>query len=483
MCSDPDLVQEAPGVRIHNVIPMIPKEQIFARDGSNGINVRYFNDGSDKPIIDEIHPHPQAMMFGRLREGIKAEGFHYEISTTLIPKTTGLHTIGARTTGSCVVKVNGKEVCLATTLKQTETNPLIRLPQKTMTGIEVEDFLFRPQNLQVLAQVQMTAGTPYFIDLIVQPHKPAAVTGEPIIHSAMLCYMESYSNAADIAAAVQVASTADVTLIFAGRTPEHESEGFDAADISLPANQVQMIKAVAAASRRSVVILSCGNPIDVQDFVEDVDAVVNAHFLGQEGAAALAEVLFGEVCPSGKLAVSWPKRMADAPSSSFYPARETESGWEMSCGEGVGMGYRHAWKKSALQWPFGFGLSYTTFEISSLAVKRVITSGAAEEGEVVVEVVVANTGNVDGAEVVQVYVEDVVSSVSRPSKELKGFAKVVVQSQSSETVSITLKDKYAFSFWDEGSKKWTVEAGEFKIHVGECVASVQLDTGFSWSGL
>jgi len=111
LSADPKNVQTANGVKVHNVIPLIPVPQIFARDGSNGINVRYFNNGSDQPVIDEIHPAPAAVMFGRIRDGLKPEAFHYEISTTVIPKTTGLHAIGARTTGSCVVKVNSKEVC------------------------------------------------------------------------------------------------------------------------------------------------------------------------------------------------------------------------------------------------------------------------------------------------------------------------------------------------------------------------------------
>lgn len=110
-CLNPELVQECSGVRIHNVIPIVPTEQIFAQDGSNGVRVRYFNAGSDQPVIDEVQAVPHAVMFGRLREGVNADGFHYEVSTTLVPKTTGLHTIGARTTGSCSVKVNGKEAC------------------------------------------------------------------------------------------------------------------------------------------------------------------------------------------------------------------------------------------------------------------------------------------------------------------------------------------------------------------------------------
>lgn len=110
MCADPEMVKEASGVRIHNIIPIILAEQIFARNGSNGIDVRYFNDGSDRAVIEEVQPMPQAIMFGRIKEGLRADAFHYEISTTLIPKTTGCHTIGTQATGTCLLKVNGNEV-------------------------------------------------------------------------------------------------------------------------------------------------------------------------------------------------------------------------------------------------------------------------------------------------------------------------------------------------------------------------------------
>lgn len=323
---------------------------------------------------------------------------------------------------------------------------------------------------------------PYFLKLMVQPHKPAAMTGEPLVHGVKLCYIEEYSDCDAISEAVTVAENADATIIFAGRNAEYESEGFDMPEIALPANQVKMIKEVAAASRRSVLILHCGNPIDVRDFIDDVDAIICAHFLGQEGGNALAEILYGKVNPSGKLSVTWPKKLEDTPSYQSFPAAETTRGWEISCGEGLGVGYRHNWVNSP-QFAFGFGLSYTSFELSSLKVTRPSTATAIGDNEIIVEVVLSNIGLVSGAEVIQVYVEDVASSVPRPSRELKAFEKNYLEPQTSETIRFCIKEKYAFSYWNEKARCWRAEAGEFRIHVGDLVAQIRLEQDFSWGGL
>ncbi|OBT92179.1 hypothetical protein VE01_10059 [Pseudogymnoascus verrucosus] len=463
--SHPEFVTGSEGVKVHATIPICAEDQIFARNGEHGVDVSYFNDRIEMPITEEFQKIPQVVMLGRIKPGLKAEGFHYEMSTTLIPTTTGLHTIGIHATGSFLLTVNGKEVL-----------------SETVSGITVEDFLFKPERLEVRCQVEMKAGMPYFLKLVVQPHKPASMTGEPLVHGAKLCYIEEYSDCNAISEAVAVAEHADATIIFAGRNSEYESEGFDLPEITLPANQVKMIKKVAAASRRSVLILHCGNPIDVRDFIDDVDAIICAHFLGQEGGNALAEILYGKVNPSGKLAVTWPKKLEDTPSYQSFPATETARGWEISCGEGIGLGYRHNWVNSP-QFAFGFGLSYTSFELSSLKVTRSNTAASVGDNEIIVEVELSNTGPVSGAEVVQVYVEDVASSVTRPSRELKAFEKTHLEPQTSETIRFFIKDKYAFSYWDEETRCWRAEAGEFKIHVGDLVAQIHLEQGFSWKGL
>ncbi|KFY33720.1 hypothetical protein V494_07379 [Pseudogymnoascus sp. VKM F-4513 (FW-928)] len=463
--SNPELVKSSGGVKVHATIPICAEDQMYARNGEHGVDVRYFNNGVEMPVIEEFQKLPQIIMLGRIKPGLKAEGFNYEMSTTLIPTTTGLHTIGIQATGSFVLTVNGKDVL-----------------SETVSGVTVEDFLFKPTRLEVRCQVAMKAGTPYFLKLVVQQYIPAANTGEPLVHAAKICYLEEYSDSDAIFEAVAVAESADTTIIFAGRNAEYESEGYDMPEITLPANQVEMIKSVAAASRRSVLILHCGNPIDVRSFIDDVDAIICAHFLGQEGGNALAEILYGVANPSGKLAVTWPKKLDDTPSYPYFPAVETARGWEISCGEGVGLGYRHNWA-NAPQFSFGFGLSYTLFKLSSLQLTRSNTAVSVDENKIMLEVLLSNIGPVSGAEVVQVYVEDVASSVSRPSRELKAFEKVHLEPQASETIRFCIKEKHAFSYWDEETGSWRAEAGEFRIHVGDLVASIHLGQGFSWSGL
>ncbi|KFY06619.1 hypothetical protein V492_07910 [Pseudogymnoascus sp. VKM F-4246] len=463
--SNPELVKSSGGVKVHATIPICAEDHIYARNGEHGVDVRYFNNGVGMPVIEEFQKLPQVIMLGRIKPGLKAEGFNYEMSTTLIPTTTGLHTIGIQATGSFVLTVNGKDVL-----------------SETVSGVTVEDFLFKPTSLEIRCQVTMKAGTPYFLKLVVQQYIPAANTGEPLVHAAKICYLEEYSDSDAISEAVAVAESADTTIIFAGRNAEYESEGYDMPEITLPANQVEMIKSVAAASRRSVLILHCGNPIDVRSFIDDVDAIICAHFLGQEGGNALAEVLYGVANPSGKLAVTWPKKLEDTPSYPYFPAVETTRGWEISCGEGVGLGYRHNWA-NAPQFAFGFGLSYTSFKLSSLQLTRSSTAASVDENEIMLEVLLSNIGPVSGAEVIQVYVEAVASSVSRPSRELKAFEKVHLEPQASETIRFCIKEKHAFSYWDEEIGFWRAEAGEFRIHVGDLVASIHLGQGFSWSGL
>ena len=480
--SHPEFVKGSGGVKVHATVPICAGQQIFARNGEHGVDVSYFNDGVEMPIIEEFQKIPQVVMLGRVKTGLKAEGFHYEISTTLIPSTTGQHTIGIQATGSFLLKINGKDVSIARDILFQLANTSFQVLSEAVSGVTVEDFLFKPARLEYRCQVTMKAGIPYFLKLAVQPHKPAEITGEPLVHAAKLCYIEEYSDSDAISEAVTVAKGADTTIIFAGRNAEYESEGFDMPEITLPANQVKMIKAVAAASRRSVLILHCGNPIDVRDFIDDVDAIICAHFLGQEGGNALAEVLYGKVNPSGKLAVTWPKKLEDTPSYQYFPAMETTRGWEISCGEGVGVGYRHNWANSP-QFAFGFGLSYTSFELSSLKVSRSRKAAAVGENEMILEVVLSNVGPVSGAEVVQVYVEDVISSVPRPSRELKAFEKTYLESQTSETIKFCIKEKHAFSYWDEDTKCWRAEAGEFRIHVGDLVVQIHLEQDITWGGL
>jgi beta-glucosidase len=231
--------------------------------------------------------------------------------------------------------------------------------------------------------------------------------------------------------------------------------------MDLPANQLTALKSVAAANPNVVVVLVNGSTVVLGDVTPHAKALVEAWLGGQAAGGAIADVLTGDVNPSGRLAESIPHRLEDNSSYFNFPGDSQV----VRYGEGVFIGYR-GYDKAAqdVAFPFGFGLSYTTFALSDL---DVAVHGSAAQGTLAatVTVTVANTGAVDGAEVVQVYVEDKEATVARPVRELKGFAKVHLAAGASRTVSIEL-DQRAFAFWSVISGDWAVEAGDFVIAVG-----------------
>ena len=240
-----------------------------------------------------------------------------------------------------------------------------------------------------------------------------------------------------------------------------ESEGFDRTHMRLPANQIAALHAVAAANPDVVVVLVNGATVELGEVVPHARALVEAWLGGQAAGGAIADVLSGAVNPSGRLAETFPHRLEDNSSYLNFPGDSRV----VRYGEGLFIGYRgYDASHTDVAFPFGFGLSYTTFALSDL---DVAVSGSVADGNLAAEVTVtvANTGPVAGAEVVQVYVRDVECSVARPVRELKGFAKVGLEPGESGQVTISL-DQRAFSFWSELLGRWVVEAGEFAIEAG-----------------
>lgn len=231
-------------------------------------------------------------------------------------------------------------------------------------------------------------------------------------------------------------------------------------------------------------MLHCGNSIDVSAFVDDVDAVVLAHFPGKEGARAVVDVLTGAVCPSGRLATTWFKTLEDAPSFGHFPARKLEDGSvRIEYAEGVEVGYRSSQAAAGdrVRWPFGFGLSYTSFQYEGLG------ATAEEDAETAVLrccVTVKNTGRVAGQEVVQLYVSPAKeTAVSRPGKELKAFDKSMLQPGESRTVELAVDLKVACSYWDENEVAWRMEPGTYGVLVGGHAVPFSVSKGSSWTHL
>ncbi|GAA4489003.1 glycoside hydrolase family 3 C-terminal domain-containing protein [Rhodococcus olei] len=274
-----------------------------------------------------------------------------------------------------------------------------------------------------------------------------------------------------VAEAVALAEKSRTVVLFLGLPTEFESEGFDRTDIDLPANQLALLEAVTAVNPRVAVVLSNGGVVALSGWQDRTQAILEGWLLGQAGGSAIVNLLFGLANPSGRLTETIPVRLSDTPSHLNFPGADGV----VVYGERIHVGYR--WFDTLdlpVAYPFGFGLSYTTFEYSDLVLTP--TEDALE-----VTFTVANTGDRAGAEVPQVYVRDVESTVDRPVHELKGFAKLLLAPGESRMVTIRLDDR-AFAYWSSRERRWVVEAGDFEIRVGASSRDIRLAGTFASPG-
>jgi beta-glucosidase len=273
-----------------------------------------------------------------------------------------------------------------------------------------------------------------------------------------------------LADAVELAKECDLVLVFAR---DFETEGVDRAAITLPDEQDEMISAIVRANPRTIVVLNTGCMVLVSSWADAAPAIVQAWYPGQDDGYIIADVLFGNLNPSGKLPITFPRTREDMPvaTAEQYPGVNGRGLYS----EGVFVGYRHFDKDNiAPQFAFGHGLSYTTFEYSNIKLSR----SPVKPGEsLTVELQVKNTGRREGAEVVQLYVQDVKASVPRPIKELKGFEKVLLRPEQMKVVRINL-DARSMAFYDVAKKQWAVEPGQFKIMAGSSSRDIRVSAEF-----
>lgn len=272
----------------------------------------------------------------------------------------------------------------------------------------------------------------------------------------------------------KLAEKADAVLLAIGFDPQSESEGGDRT-FRLPPGQEQLIREIAATNKNTIVVVTSGGAVDMSSWLDRVPTILEAWYPGQEGGTALAEVLFGDVNPSGRLPVSFERRWEDNPvHDSYYPKPGTN---RIEYKEGVFVGYR-GYERSGKKplFPFGHGLSYTTFAYHNLDV-----AAAAAEGKFRVSFDVTNTGNREGAEVAQVYVGDKHANVPRPAKELKGFVKVNLRPGETRRVTVIL-DRRAFSYYDVSSRQWRADAGDFDVFVGRSSEQTELKGKLTLAG-
>ncbi len=271
--------------------------------------------------------------------------------------------------------------------------------------------------------------------------------------------------------AVRLASKSDVAVVCVGFNPASEGEGFDR-PFGLPQEQEELIKQIAQVNKNTIVVLTAGGNVAMSGWLNSVAGLLHTWYPGQEGGTAIAEVLFGDVNPSGKLPVSFEKRWEDNATFNSYYAKDKK----VTYTEGVFLGYRHFDAANIdPQFPFGFGLSYTTFSYKNI---KVSPSSGAKGGKVTVSVDVSNTGPRAGAEVVQLYVHDREASVPRPIKELKAFDKVWLKPGEAKAVTFELGES-AFAFYDSVKMRWSAEPGVFEILVGSSSRDIRLKDQFT----
>ena len=258
--------------------------------------------------------------------------------------------------------------------------------------------------------------------------------------------------------ACELATQADTVILCMGLDEIAESEGLDRSNLRLAQNQVDLLQAVAAVNPKIVVVLYSGSVVETP-WLDNCQALLYAALGGQAGAGAVADALTGKVNPCGKLAETWPLAYADVPSAADFATRRKTVEYR----EGLYIGYRYfTTAEKAVRFPFGYGMSYTTFAYSDLA--------ADEQG---VSLTVTNTGSVAGTEIVQLYVAKKDSELFRPVKELKGFARVTLAPGEKQRITIMLDDK-AFRFWNVKANRWEIEGGEYELLVGASVEDIRL---------
>ncbi|MGB0929676.1 MAG: glycoside hydrolase family 3 C-terminal domain-containing protein [Chitinophagales bacterium] len=266
--------------------------------------------------------------------------------------------------------------------------------------------------------------------------------------------------------AVKTAQYADIAIVFAGLPNSYETEGADRQHLQMPPNHNRLIQAVAAAQANTIVVLQNGSAI-AMPWLNEVKGVVESWLGGQAGGSAVADVLFGQVNPSGKLTETFPQRLEDTPAFLNYPGENRQ----VTYGEGLFVGYRYYDKKKITPlFPFGFGLSYTEFQYGELELSHTKMSNT---DTLEVKLNVENIGDYAGQEVVQLYVKDHESPLQRPEKELKAFTKVALEVGETKTVTLTLNWR-DFAFYDDRKKAWATESGKFDILIGSSSNDIRL---------
>jgi beta-glucosidase len=422
-------------VRAHDRTPVARVEWLRTPDGPPGVEIRFV--GADGSVLGTEHRTGGSFIWLGTgdAESPLARAARIELHTTLRATDPGEYELGCSGTGRFRMSVGGGEAF----------DVRLALPE----GADmVEAMLTPPQRVH---PIELGAGESVEIVLVHELSAEASLAGVGVVFQLNLEPPHGTDDE-EIERAVALASAADVAVVVVGTTEEVESEGFDRTSLALPGRQDELVRRVAQANPRTVVVVNAGAPV-LLPWADDVAAVLLTWFGGQEFGNALADVLLGLVEPGGRLPTSWPRTEHGLPDT-----RPVDG--VLKYGEGLAIGYRGT-VPDGVRYPFGHGLGYTTWEYLSAAAPATLAAG----GDAEVTVRVRNTGGRPGREVVQVYASRPDSAIDRPDRWLVGFAAVTAEPGEEATATVTIRAR-AFEHWDVRIHAWAVEPGAYLLHAG-----------------
>ncbi|KAJ5795033.1 hypothetical protein N7457_001632 [Penicillium paradoxum] len=446
-------VKFSQGAYSHKELPLLGPLMKTA-DGKPGFTFKVYNEhpesGEEREVIDELHlVDSLGFLMDYVNPKIKTNTYYVDMEGSFTPEESGVYDFGVTVVGTGRLLIDG-EVVVDNTKNQKQGSSFFG--NATIEELGTKE-LTAGQTYQVLFQF----GSAPTSDLDTRGIVAFGPGGFRFGASRQVSQEELIANA------VEQAKTADQVVIFAGLTLEWETEGHDRDTMDLPPGSDELISRVLEANPNAVVVIQSGTPVTMP-WADNAKALVQAWFGGNELGNGIADVLYGDVNPSGKLPLTFPRRLQDNPS---YLNFRSERG-RVLYGEDIYVGYRYFEKSDvAPAFAFGHGLSYTSFSRADLSIETVPEQAKyAESGEpITASVTVSNTGSVAGAEIVQLWVLPPKTDVGRPVRELKAFQKVFLQPGETQTVQLVVEKKLATSWWDEEREQWISEKGVYKVLV------------------
>jgi beta-glucosidase len=451
-------VRHEAGGNIDKTTPTVDPHMVRRPDGTPGFEVIVFDGNADNNTeLTRVHrPDGRILLVARNDAGVPTSSYHFNATGIITVETSGQYIVSLVEVSPCRLLLDGKLV----------VDGASTIPPRGQS-------FFGMGSVELTAIVDLVAGQPHQLVL------ECDASNKQWAHGAQVG-LQFVEQDDPVRRAVELAAECDIALVVVGTTDDWESEGHDRDTLELPGRQVELIRAVAAANQRTIVLVNTGAPVDMS-WANEVPSIMQIWFGGQEMGHAVVDVLLGEADPGGRLPTTIPERIEHTPAYGNFPGEHGQ----VRYGEGVFIGYRwYEARHLPVRFPFGHGLSYTTFEIGQPDCEDTEISSA---HKVTIRIPVTNTGARIGTEVVQVYVAPRNSSVQRPNKELKSFAKVNLKPGESTVVTIELSPR-DFAFWNPGDiyrsvlrpqvtgesanvaldqrGSWQIDQGLYDIHIG-----------------